>query len=458
MASEIKFSSLNCRGLHSADKRKDVFDYLKVRGSHIYCLQDVHWDSNMIATISTEWGGNCFIAPGTNNSRGVAILFNDNFNVTVTRIHCNSNGNLIAVAFQTCQYEVTLVVLYGPNTDTPAFFNEVQNIIEDFNTPHCIVVGDWNVVLDTDMDSLNYLHTNNPKSRQVVHKLMKNLDLFDVWRVFHPITKRFTWRQKNPLKQSRLDYFLVSSGLLNTVTTATITPGYRSDHFMINSSFRLGQMVTGKGFWKFNNSLLEDEAYQKIVKNVIDETITEYACLPYNIDKLLSIPRNMVDFNINDQLFFETLLMNIRGKTISYSSFKKKSEIKREVYLLNEIDRVHSIYSDNIYLREYCDSLEKELQHLREKKLKGSFIRSRVEWVDEGEKPSKFFLNLEKRNHVSKLICHLTNDDNEQIFDQDGIQEETYNFYKKLYSSNDSHLSDLNQCDGYWNCLNRLFS
>lgn len=124
------------------------------------------------------------------------------------------------------------------------------------------------------MDSLNYLHTNNLKSRQVALKLMKDLDLYDVWRVFHPITKRFTWRQKNPLKQADVIIFFVSSGPLNIVTTATITPGYRSDHAMINSSFRLGQMGTGKGFWKFNNSLLEDEAYQKIEKNVIDETIT----------------------------------------------------------------------------------------------------------------------------------------------------------------------------------------
>lgn len=76
--------------------------------------------------------------------------------------------------------------------------------------------------------------------------------------------KTFYLASEKPLKQSRRDYILVSSGLLNIVTTATITPGYRSDHSMINPSFRLGQMVTGKGFWKFNNFLLEDEAYQNL--------------------------------------------------------------------------------------------------------------------------------------------------------------------------------------------------
>lgn len=152
----------------------------------IFTVRQITAAGLILSIIFEEWQ-----SPKTIISYSVIGL--SNFNVIVTRIRCNSNGYLIAVTFQTCQYEVTLVVLYGPNTDTPAFFNEVHKIIEDFNTPHFIVVGDWNVVLGIDMDSLNYLHTNNPKSRKVALKLMKNLDLYDVWRFFfHPITKRFT--------------------------------------------------------------------------------------------------------------------------------------------------------------------------------------------------------------------------------------------------------------------------
>ena len=36
------------------------------------------------------------------------------------------------------------------------------------------------------------------------------------------------------------------------------------------------------------------------------------------------IDNSDLQFKINDQLFFETLLMEIRGKTISYSSLIKK--------------------------------------------------------------------------------------------------------------------------------------
>ena len=32
----------------------------------------------------------------------------------------------------------------------------------------------------------------------------------------------------------------------------------------------------GRGFWKFNNSLLSDLAYVKLVKDCINETVDEY--------------------------------------------------------------------------------------------------------------------------------------------------------------------------------------
>ena len=42
------------------------------------------------------------------------------------------------------------------------------------------------------------------------------------------------------------------------------------------------------------------------------------------------MPIEDLQFNINDQLFLETLLMIIRGGTIKYSSIKKKERYKEE--------------------------------------------------------------------------------------------------------------------------------
>ena len=87
--------------------------------------------------------------------------------------------------------------------------------------------------------------------------------------------------------------------------------------------------------------------------------------------------------------------------------------------------------------------MQSELESIREKKLSGNRIRSRAQWIEDGEKPSKFFLNLEKRNAVNKIISHLTSEDGFEIFDDDGIHQEVYKFYKRLYSSHDFLLRDV---------------
>ena len=51
---------------------------------------------------------------------------------------------------------------------------------------------------------------------------------------------------------------------------------------------------------------------------------------------------------------------------------------------------------------------KQEWENFQKIKLKGSILRSKAQWVEDGEQHSKLFLNLEKRNynikHIKKLI------------------------------------------------------
>ena len=49
----------------------------------------------------------------------------------------------------------------------------------------------------------------------------------------------------------------------------------------------------------------------------------------YNFENIHEVSNDDLHFTINSQLFLETLLMEIRGKTISYSSYTRETkEIK----------------------------------------------------------------------------------------------------------------------------------
>ena len=124
---------------------------------------------------------------------------------------------------------LNLVNIYGSNSGTPSFFHEVLDILQQNIADYKIVCGDFNVVLDPKLDSFNYLQINNPKAREVVRDMIDSEDFIDIYRINFPLTRRYTWRKRKPLKQARLDYFLISSQMSNMIDTCGIKQGYRSE-------------------------------------------------------------------------------------------------------------------------------------------------------------------------------------------------------------------------------------
>ncbi|RUM94294.1 MAG: hypothetical protein DSZ28_03935 [Thiothrix sp.] len=57
--------------------------------------------------------------------------------------------------------------------------------------------GDWNLVLNPDVDYMNYRRMNNRKARLVVLKEIDNLDLGDIWQFQHPNERGYTWSRNN---------------------------------------------------------------------------------------------------------------------------------------------------------------------------------------------------------------------------------------------------------------------
>ena len=87
--------------------------------------------------------------------------------------------------------------------------------------------------------------------------------------------------------------------------------------------------------------------------------------------------------------------MEIRAGTISYSIQKKKDSRKQEEVLANEINTLEQdITQHNLHVLE---EKKEQLQAIRDDKLKGMIVRSRAQWLLEGEKASRYFCGLENR-------------------------------------------------------------
>ena len=74
---------------------------------------------------------------------------------------------------------------------------------------------------------------------------------------------------------------------------------------------------------------------------------------------------------------------------------------------------------------------------MRKEELKGACIRSRADWLEHGEKPSKFFLNLENKNRMNKNITEIKVEEDKTIKDPKKILQHVQEFYTQLYSNQD---------------------
>ena len=74
--------------------------------------------------------------------------------------------------------------------------------------------------------------------------------------------------------------------MMSLLESVQIIPGYRTDHSMVKISLNLNGIQTGKGYWKFNNSLLKDNEYNTNIKNIIKETIMMYSVEQLDADSI----------------------------------------------------------------------------------------------------------------------------------------------------------------------------
>ena len=327
------------------------------------------------------------------------ILLNNNFERKVERVNSDVNGNYIILDINIEGQKFTLVNLYGPNDDKPKFYKEIRQKYNVFQNDKIIICGDWNLVINPDLDTNNYLHINNPRVRQEVLNMIDEEDFVDIYRVLNGDKREFTWRRRNPVrKQARLDFFLINDDCFPYASEAKIIPGYRSDHSGIVFELALNTNERGRGYWKFNNSLLKDQQYVSLVKNTISDVKQTYQINngENNIDN------QEQEFSINDQLFLETLLLMIRGSTIKYSSQRKKQRQEEEAKLEKDIKLIEEEVNANFLnlSEDVLDELESKkslLNEIQKEKIEGVLLRSRSRYEDLGEKTSHYFFNLEKK-------------------------------------------------------------
>ena len=77
--------------------------------------------------------------------------------------------------------------------------------------------------------------------------------------------------------------------------------------------------------------------------------------------------------------------------------------------------------------------MQDKLESLRNPQLQGIMTRARVDWLNQGEKPSKYLCSLEHINYVEKTIKQVKTEAGMTLSDQKLLEVES--FYRKLFKA-----------------------
>ena len=204
-----------------------------------------------------------------------------------------------------------------------------------------------------------------------LNSLIEEFNLTDIWRARNNSELKFTRENtKCGLVQSRLDFFLISTQLAYQVQNCHILPGFRSDHSLVKVKLDFQKPQT-----------------QAIIKNEIKEIL--HHCEIQNKNTKWDFAK-----------------YQIRSITMTYCKSKAKRNKQKENKLQKEIESLEN----NLTNEEAYDNyrrLKSKWKQIENIKVEGAIIRSKAKWVEEGEKNTKYFLNLEKRNYEKKCIRKL---------------------------------------------------
>ena len=368
-------------------KRRAIFDFHR-QNSDILILQETHSTPDCEEIWENEWGGKAIFSHGTSLARGVAILTSKEIYSIMSNIYIDLEGRYIIVDVMENDTKITLVALYAPNTDDPLFFQQIAKLLRDREEKK-ILIGDYNLTLDVEMDRLN-TYCNNSRSLQEVENMMEEFCLRDIWRDRNPNERQYSWI-KNTVrgqdrKASRIDFALISGGLDQMTEMVLHISSVMTDHRAVYMVIETIENTRGTGCWKFNNMLLQNQEYIEYINKEIE------SCLQIGGEEPISD--------------WEKLKQRVKKATIAFS----RNKTREDKIVISQLSEAVNQYEENLPLPEEQDNLyqntKKELDEKVLERIAGVMFRSKAKWYEQGERNTKYFLLTRERQSTMRKTCY----------------------------------------------------
>ena len=430
--SKLKLISCNVNGIGQAQKRRKFFTYLRDQSIDIALIQETYAGSNSHKIWKNEWGGRILMANYSTNARGVAIMFKRDLEIEIKQVKKDVEGRYIVVSLDYNGQSMLLINVYAPNNECVSFYENIFEMANSSQADYSFIGGDFNKALDHEIDrKTQSKEKSNSVTSDYINEFLENSEWIDIWRVKHQDSQQFTWMRRRPICFSRLDYFLMPMHQIGRVLDCEILAHNLSDHSFVTLTFEIEKVYRGKGLWKFNNSLLYDHKYIEQMNAHIDVTQQETSHQTDDSLRWEIIKNSIIEY---------TKWYAKKGANETQKEYQKLAKrlnaLQKKLHCINlNASNVISIIQET---NDRIDHVKREMSRIENKRCKGAMLRAKINWTQEAGQSSKYFLNLEKSRSKNKTMSAVQLSDGSVSRNSQTILDQQRDFYKKLYTKDDS--------------------
>ena len=425
VAMAFSVCSINVNGMHESAKRAKIIHSIREQNCDITFVQEAHIaDQTEFQSWENEWGGKAFWSAGTHNARGVGILFKPNFDFVFVDLKRDTQGRFLSVLIEIDGNRLQLNCVYAPNSpaERSCFFNELWEF--SFAGEYAIIAGDFNCVENINIDKWGGDPLSGDRGLPELHSYLSNFQGIDIFRALHPGSTAVTFLKPDGSTGTRIDRIYVSAPLRENTAFCTIKPFAFADHAAVTCQLRLPETLPrGRGVWKFNCTLLRDSDFCQAVEVFWKDWQTKFIDFP------------------DHGLWWDIGKFRLKQLAISASVRLARNRASVKAALEREFQTLNTSHADTHRMQ----TILTELQNIHTLTLEGSKIRSKAEWIEEGEKPTKFFFNLESHTQTKNTLRAVTSTTGNTVATNSLILSALREFYTNLYSAEntDTHSQDI---------------
>lgn len=181
-------------------------------------MQETHLKNYFHNRLKAKWVKEVYHTSFSTKARCAAIIIKKGVPFIYNSTIADKDGRYIIVAGEIYNSSLTLVNVYAPTMDNPAFFKKVFSLLPNISQTMLIIGGDFNTPLDPFLDRSSSHKIPKNNSCAILNSFLKSMNLIDLWRFNNLSGRDYSFFSAVHNSYSRTDYFLIDARLVPFTT------------------------------------------------------------------------------------------------------------------------------------------------------------------------------------------------------------------------------------------------